>query len=141
MKRQYEKNELLFFSSIIFIIVVILFLVFLINKRVVLYRQFNGIVSKENILEFILTDEELKLFYKNKIIYIDNKKYKFKIARFENDVVEREGKKYNYVYIKTNISNLLKVNDVVKISIMEKSIKSINIFKIIWGGDLNKENR
>lgn len=137
MKKKYEKNDLLFFSSFLFIGLIFLFIIFLLNIKIVLYKQFDGIVSTNNILEFILTDQELQLFYKNNSFYIDSKRYKFKIIKILDNVVEREGKKYNYVYIETNIPSVLKVNDVVRISIMKKSVKSISIFKIIWGGDLN----
>ena len=57
------------------------------------------------------------------------------IIKIDKDILEREGNKYNQVYIKINISNLYKVNDVVNISIMNKCVSSLKIFNIIWEGD------
>lgn len=137
MKKRYEKNDLIVGSSVVFFLIVFLFLIFLIRNHVVLYEKFNGVVSKEDVLQLVLSDEELKLFYKNQVFYIEGKKKKYKILKIEEAVVKRKGDTYNQVFIETNISNMLKVNDVVEISIMKKNVKSINLFKIIWGGDLD----
>lgn len=137
MKKRYEKKDLIVGSSVVFFLIVFLFLIFLIRNHVVLYEKFNGIVSKEDVLQLVLSDEELKLFYKNQVFYIEGKKKKYKILKIEEAVVKRKGDTYNQVFIETNISNMLKVNDVVEISIMKKSVKSVNLFKIIWGGDLD----
>ena len=137
MKKRYEKNDLIVGSSVVFFLIVFLFLIFLIRNHVVLYEKFNGVVSKEDVLQLVLSDEELKLFYKNQVFYIEGKKKKYKILKIEEAVVKRKGDTYNQVFIETNISNMLKVNDVMEISIMKKNVKSINLFKIIWGGDLD----
>lgn len=137
MKKSYEKSEFIIFSIIVFFIIIIFFGVFLINEKVVLYEKFSGIVSSKDILEFVLSNDETKLFQKNKVLYINNKKRKFDILKIDTEVLKREGEVYNYVFVKVDISDLLKVNDIVEVSIMNKSVKSYNIFKIIWEGDSN----
>lgn len=135
MKKNYDNFSKVLIVFFIFLMVVLTIIIFLINKKIVLYKVFNGVVYNEDIIVLVLSDSELKLFNKNKKIFIKNKKNSFEIIKIDKDVLEREGKKYNQVYIKTNISNMHKVNDVIDISIMEKSVSSLKIFSIIWEGD------
>lgn len=135
MKKSYENFSKVFFSFIAFIVSIFLAIIILINKKIVLYEMFNGVLFNEDIIVLVLNNEELKLFNKNKVLYVKGEKKKFEIIKIDKDILEREGKKYNQVYIKINISNLYKVNDVVNISIMKKCVSSLKIFNIIWEGD------
>lgn len=135
MKKSYENFSKVFFSFIAFIVSIFLVIIILINKKIVLYEMFNGVLFNEDIIVLVLNNEELKLFNKNKVLYVKGEKKKFEIIKIDKDILEREGKKYNQVYIKINISNLYKVNDVVNISIMNKCVSSLKIFNIIWEGD------
>ena len=125
MKKSYESFGKVLVGFSCFLICVFITIIIFSNKKVVLYEVFNGVIF----------NDEIKLFNKNKNLYIKNKKKKFEIIKIDKDVLEREGKKYNQVYIKVNISNMYKVNDVVNISIMNKNVSSLKIFNIIWEGD------
>lgn len=135
MKKSYESFGKVLVGFSCFLICVFITIIIFSNKKVVLYEVFNGVIFNENIVVLVLDNDEIKLFNKNKNLYIKNKKKKFEIIKIDKDILEREGKKYNQVYIKVNISNMYKVNDVVNISIMNKNVSSLKIFNIIWEGD------
>lgn len=135
MKKKYESYSGLVIMFCLLMIGIILLIIFLFNRKIVLYKVFNGVVYNEDILVLVLSDEELKLFNKNKKVLIENKSKDFKIMEIVKEVLERDGEKYNQVFLKINISNMYKVNDVVSISIKEKSVGSYKIFKIIGEGD------
>lgn len=135
MKKNYEKKDGFIIICIVFLIVQSLIMIFLFNRRVVIYEKFSGIVSKRNLVLFLLNDDELDLFFKNKVFYVDNRKKKFNIKKVENDVLKKDGVFYNQVFVEVNIPNMYGVNDAIDFSIAEKSVKSIEIFKIIWEGD------
>ena len=105
MKKNYEKKDGFIIICIVFLIVQSLIMMFLFNRRVVIYEKFSGIVSKRNLVLFLLNDDELDLFFKNKVFYVDKRNKKFNIKQVENDVLTKDG------------------------------LKSIEIFKIIWEGD------
>ena len=135
MKKNYEKKDGFIIICIVFLIVQSLIMMFLFNRRVVIYEKFAGIVSKRNLVLFLLNDDELDLFFKNKVFYVNNRKKKFNIKKVENDVLKKDGVFYNQVFVEVNIPNMYGVNDAIDFSIAEKSVKSIEIFKIIWEGD------
>lgn len=135
MKKSYESFGKVLVGFSFFLICVFITIIIFSNKKVVLYEVFNGVIFNKNIVVLVLDNDEIKLFSKNKNLYIKNKKKKFEIIKIDKDILEREGKKYNQVYIKVNISNMYKVNDVVNISIMNKNVSSLKIFNIIWEGD------
>lgn len=135
MKKNYEKRDGFIIAFSIFLIVQSLVMIYLLNRRVVIYEKFSGIVSKKDLVLFILNDEELELFFKNKVFYVCNKKMKFNIKKVESDILKKEGVVYNQVFIETDIPNMYGVNDAVEFSIAKESVKSIEIFKIIWEGD------
>lgn len=135
MKKWYEKKNKSIICSVIFLVLEALFLWFLFNRKIVMYEKFSGVVVKDDLLVFLLSDEQLKMFYKNKIVFVQNKSKKFTIKKVDKNVLKRNGVSYNHVFIKLNISNKYKENDILDVSIMCKSVKSINIFRIILGGD------
>ena len=134
MKKRYEKNELIFITSIFLISIIILFFIFLFKIKLVVYKNISGVVFSDNIVTFLVDDNELKLFYKNQVIYFENKKQKFEFKKIDKNILERDGVKYHYIYLKIVIPKSYKVNDIFNISVMEKNIRCIEMFKIIWEG-------
>ena len=132
MKKRYENKNKIVAVCLIFLVIIFGFGLFLINQKVVLYEKFSGVVSKEDVLVFLISKDELKLFYKNKIVFIENDRKKFVIKKIEKDVVERNGILYSQVFVEVDISNKNKVNDIIDVSLAKRNVKSINIFKIIW---------
>lgn len=135
MKKKYENYDKITFSFVLFLISLLIVCSYFFGNEIVTYKVFSGVVYKEDILVFVLSNEELKLFNKNKKLFIENKSRKFLIKNIEKNVLERNGDKYNQVFINTDISDMYKVNDVINISIMDKRVKCYKIFSIIWEGD------
>lgn len=134
MKKRYEKNELIFIVSIFLISIIILFFIFLFKIKLVVYKNISGVVFSHNIVTFLVDDDELKLFYKNKVVYFQNKKQKFELKKIDKNMLERDGVMYHYVYLEIMIPKSYKANDIFNISVMEKNIRCIEMFKIIWEG-------
>ena len=132
MKRKYEKNSLVIFFSILFFLLVFIILLFLWYKKISVYKIFSGIVYKDNVLEIVVLEEDLQLFYKNKVIYIDDKKVKLDILKVDKNILKRKGNYYSSIFINVEFSNMYKLNDVINFSLREKNIRLIRIFKIIW---------
>lgn len=132
MKKKYEKNELILFFSIMFFILIIIVFIFLWYKKISVYKIFSGVVYKDNVLEVIVSEDDLKLFYKNKVIYIEDKSYKLDILKVNKNILKREEMKYSSVFINIEFTDMYKLNDVIMLSIRDKGVRLIEIFKIIW---------
>ena len=132
MKKKYEKNELILFFSIMFFILIIIVFIFLWYKKISVYKIFSGVVYKDNVLEVIVSEDDLKLFYKNKVIYIEDKSYKLDILKVNKNILKREEMKYSSVFINIEFTDMYKLNDVIILSIRDKGVRLIEIFKIIW---------
>ena len=132
MKKRYEKNKLIVIFCIMFFISIFLFCLFLFNKKVVVYKNISGVVFSDNVVTFLVDDDELKLFSSNDVVYFFGKKLKFKIKQIDKDVLEKNGISYNYLYLKIMIPDNYKVNDLFNVSVVEEYKKCIEIFKIVW---------
>ena len=132
MKKRYEKNKLIVIFCMMFFISIFLFCLFLFNKKVVVYKNISGVVFSDNVVTFLVDDDELKLFSSNDVVYFLGKKLKFKIKQIDKDVLEKNGISYNYLYLKIMIPDNYKVNDLFNVSVVEEYKKCIEIFKIVW---------
>lgn len=121
--------------SFLFGILIFSFIYYSLNKKIFVYKIFSGVVYKNNVIELLLSDDELLLFYKNMNMFIDDNKVKIKIRKVESDVLQRGGVFYNQLFLNIKLNDTYKVNDVVKVSVVQKKMKIFNIFKIIWEGD------
>ena len=121
--------------SFLFGILIFSFIYYSLNKKIFVYKMFSGVVYKNNVIELLLSDDELLLFYKNMNMFIDDNKVKIKIRKVESDVLQRGGVFYNQLFLNIKLNDTYKVNDVVKVSVVQKKMKIFNIFKIIWEGD------
>ena len=119
--RNYEKRSFILILILILLIFIFLFCCLLMFYKIPKYCLINGIIFKDNVVEVMVIDEELKLFYKNKYIYINNKKYNYDISNIMLDVLTQDGKKYNLIYIDCDLKNE-KENDIVKITTTIKTI-------------------
>lgn len=135
MKKMYEKRGFIYFSILILFIVEILFIVFLIKKKIIIYEKFSGVVVKKNMVVFVLNDDELKLFYKNKKIYIDGEVCYFQFNKVIEDILKRDGVIYHQLFIEYDMGDELKENDVVNVTIAKENRSVLNIFRVILEGD------
>lgn len=138
MKKSYEYFSKVKILIILFFIAVFFTGIFMVNKKIVIYKVFDSVLFDKDLLVLVLNDDELKLFQKNNNLYINNEKKSFKVEKIVANVLKRRNKNYSQIFIKVNLNNLLKVNDVVNISIIDKSVRSYEMFKIIWEGEINE---
>lgn len=96
----------------------------------------SGIIMKNNIVIVVLDKEELFNLHKNVYVYHNNKRIKFKIEKNNGAIISKGNKKYYEVLIKLKLPKKYKSNDLVELTIKNKKIISIKIFKLIWDGDL-----
>lgn len=135
MKKRYENFENIVLFSILTLLLIFISIFFINQKRLITYKVFSAVYYDKNIICLVVSNDDVNLFFKNKKLFIDSNKISFEIERVDKDILKREGDIYSSVYIKTNISNMYKINDGIEVSIMNKKINIFNIFKIIWEGD------
>lgn len=135
MKKNYDNFNKCFILLFIFFVYFSFLFIFLFNKKLIIFKVFSGVVFDNNNVLLVLSDKELKIFNKNKKLYINNKSYVFNISKIDNDVLERNGDKYNNVFIEVNLPNMYKVGDVFNLTIMNDRKNLFRIFNVIWDGD------
>lgn len=135
MKKRYESFESIVLFSTLILVLIFISIFFINQKRLITYKIFSAVYYDKNIIVLVVSNDELDLFFKNKKLFIDSKKISFEIDKIDKDILKRKGSIYSSIYIKTNISNMYKINDVIEVSIMDKKINTFNMFRIIWDGD------
>ena len=137
-QNNYEKFSLIIFLIILLIIFELLFIINLIKNKNELYINYSGVVMKNNIGMFIVNNEDMKIFYKNKYLYFNGKKNIYSIEKITKDIIKKDNKKYNEVLLKFKFSKKkYKDNDVIDISIRSEKEPIIDMFKLIWKGENN----
>lgn len=105
------------------------------NYKVYKNKSLTCIVMNKNICLLVLEDKEKELLYKNTKLYVNDKENKFNIIEDNNVVVTNGKKKYKEILIKVDLVKSYKTNDTVNLTIRERKIKLIEIFKVILEGD------
>jgi len=130
--RNYEKNELIIFIILLVFILEVLLGLFLFKYKVYEYKKLTGIVSNKNIVTLIITKKGKKLLNKNKKVYVDSKYLNYKIIEDKGYLTKKNNVKYYEVLIKVKINK--ESNEVIDLSIRDKKIRIIKLFKNIWKG-------
>lgn len=117
--------------SIIVIILFIefLFIVCLFKLNISIYKTYNCVVIKDDLVYLFIDKDDLKLFNSNNYIYYKNRKCRFEIIEVQRNVL----KNYHEIVIKFRFKN--KSYDSVNISIFKKKEKLIRLFDVIWKED------
>ena len=114
---------------IIFIIGLFILLIISCNYKIKEYKEFNLIHLNNNKYELIVNKKDLELLNNNKVIYINNRKYRYKIIEVNRDIIKRDDKKYSEVKISLDKS----INEDIIVSyIFYKNNRLIDIFRIIY---------
>jgi hypothetical protein len=114
---------------IIFIIGLFILLIISCNYKIKEYKEFNLIHLNNNKYELIVNKKDLELLNKNKVIYINNRKYRYKVIEVNRDIIKRDDKKYSEVKISLDKS----INEDIIVSyIFYKNNRLIDIFRIIY---------
>ena len=114
---------------IMFIIGLFILLIISCNYKIKEYKEFNLIHLNTNKYELIVNKNDLELLNNNKAIYINNRKYRYKIIEVNRDIIKRDDKKYSEVKISLDKS----INEDIIVSyIFYKNNRLIDIFRIIY---------
>ncbi len=126
MKNKYEIIQVF----ILFIISILIVIIVSCNIKISTYKVFSLIHLNNNKYELIISNKDLKLFYRSKSLYINNNKYTFKIIEVNTDIKEMNNIKYNELIIKIN--NYKSNNNIVDCSILSNRVRLITIFSSIY---------
>ena len=128
--KKYEKTSLITLTSILTVIISITFLIFLFLKKEFYYIKVNGIIYNTDTIIALIDNNTKRIIYKNNILYIEDKKYSYKIEE------EQEIKKNKLfeVKLKFKFKKKYNQNDLIEIVLMNKKESIISIIKKIWKG-------
>ena len=129
----YEKNKFIAFLVVLLFVLLIGLGFYTWFKRINSYVILEGRVRKSNYIELMIDSRKLDILYKNRSVYIDDKKYKFSISDITKDVLTNKKTKYSLVLIEVKYEGY--DNDYLRLVFNDKKISLSEIFKIIWEGD------
>lgn len=136
-KKNYEKTTGIIVLLAIMILLEIIVITVLYNYKMFNYTIISSIYLDKNSIMTFVDKKERKDLYKNKYLYIDNKKIKYKILKDKGITLKENNKEYYEIYLKLKLKGKYKLNDYIKITIQNKKIRLLEIFKLIWDGDVN----
>ncbi len=132
--RNYEKKDMIIFFMILLLIIEIIVVVILLTVKIEKYQIVSGIVIKDNLALVVVSSDERRIIYSNKILYLNNHKYKYEIVEDRGKVLKKDDGYYQLV-LKFKFNKKYKVNDLLEIVFVKEKMYLIEIFKIIWEGD------
>lgn len=135
IQKKYENLTKIKIITVLLIIIQLIFILLMTNYKVYKDKTLTCIVMNKNICLLVLDDKEKELLHKNMKLYVNNIENTFKIIEDNNVVVTNGKKKYKEILIKVDLVKSYKTNDTVKLTIRERKIKLIEIFKVILEGD------
>lgn len=125
MKNKYEEfNVVIFFLILTFILEIILF-ISLINMKLSTYKVFSGVKGNDNCINVLVNEKELDILRDNKRLFYKNKYHDYEIESVDRESID------NYIMV-TLKSKINSKKSIVDISVLDKKISVIKIFKIIW---------
>lgn len=135
IQKKYENLTKIKIITVLLIIIQLIFILLMTNYKVYKDKTLTCIVMNKNICLLVLDDKEKELLHKNMKLYVNDKENTFKIIEDNNVVVTNGKKKYKEILIKVDLVKSYKTNDTVNLTIRERKIKLIEIFKVILEGD------
>lgn len=132
--RNYEKRCGILFLITIFFIAICGLVIYTIFFKVNSYYLIRGVVFKDDLLQMMVSDKELKILYKNGHVYIKDKEYDYNISDVILNALVKDENNYNIVYIECKLDNE-KENDIVDLVFLDERVYLFKIFELIWKGD------
>ncbi len=128
MKR-YKKYQLLFMFNLFLVILFIVFFIVIFIKKYNEYTKISSIYILDNIVQIVITTDELQQIQKNNYVYLNSKRKKIDIIAITKNVYKRNQINYHQVLIK-----LRPVDEktILNISIFHKKRKMIELFWNCW---------
>lgn len=133
--KKYESFSFIIFICIITFILELIFILILYENKEFKYEKITGTVVKDNIITLVISSTNKKLLYKNKYLYINDKKRKYKIVEERKSYIKQGKNIYYEVLISFKFDKEYKSSDIMSISIKKEKYRIIEIFKLIWDGD------
>lgn len=130
MKLNYKKNQLIISITILLITVQLYFVNYCFNNYIKSYKTITGVVISNNIVQVMVDNDNLKRIYNNKYIFIDNKKYYKENKSITKNIMKKGKTNYHSILLKIKLNKKYKTNDAIIITIYDKKIKIISMFKI-----------
>lgn len=135
IQKKYENLINIKVVTVLLIIIQLIFILLMTNYKIYKNKSLTCIVMNKNICLLVLDSKEKELLYKNTKLFVNDKENKFNIVEDNNVVVTNGKKKYKEILIKVDLVKSYKTNDTVNLTIRERKIKLIEIFKVILEGD------
>lgn len=126
--KNYKKKYLIRYITVLYIFIIVLFILYSLNNYYSKYKIYRGTFLLDNMFEIIVPNKSLKYLEKNKYIYINSIKKKYKIININKNIYKNN----NLVVLKIN--DLINKNKII-VSIYDDKEKLINIFKIFFKED------
>lgn len=133
--KSYEDLFTIKLLILITTIIEIIFVSYLFTNKTYTYIKLDGIVIKDNLINIVVSKKEQKIIDKNKYLYLNNKKIKYKIIEEKLDIIKKDKNKYNQLILEFKFNNKYKANDIISLTFKNKKINFIEIFKNIIEGD------
>lgn len=129
--KNYEKKSAVTFFIAILLLGMFGFIIFTFFYKIPTYHIITGVVFKDDLIEAIVSDNELKQLYQNSTFYIDNVKYKYSIEEVVLKAMVKKHENYHIVYIGCLMRDDGE-NDIVEIVLRDEKVKLFKIFEVIW---------
>ncbi len=130
--KKYEKTTCIFLIIIVLVFVEIILFVNIKSIKVVSYHQIPLILSNEREGYVVVNQKDRMNLYKNKYLYIQNKKIEYEMLE------DQKIKERNEYQITIKLSKKIKQKEMVMMTIENKKISVIDMMINAWGGDKNR---
>ena len=126
-----------FMYTVVFILIILILvlLIFSFSKNIREYKVINSSVVKDDLVEVLVTDKELKMIYDNNYLFLNRRKKLIKIEEVNKSILVRKNKKYHNVLLKLKLNNDVKVNDIKSLVLFNRKVNIFEMIKIIWKGE------
>lgn len=133
--KKYEQQFFVIFACVLIIILEIIFLITIYKYKEYKYEKLTATVIKDNLVVLVISSNTKKVLYKNKYLYLNDKKINYKIIEEKQSVIKNGKEKYYEVLINYKFDKQYKTSDIMFVSIKKEKYRIIEIFKLIWDGD------
>ena len=132
MKRIYEKDQLLIFTTFLFIILELFFFINFCFRDFRTFEMVQGIVVSDGYFKSYVDSKTIKKMKSIRRVYIDNKKYSFEIIDIERKVLKKDKRWYHEILVRCKFPKKYLENDAVTITYESNKKKLYYIFNSCW---------
>ena len=133
--KKYESMTLIRTVIFILFLIVLILVIFSLNKNIRTYKVINSTVFKDDIVEVLVNDRELKMIYDNKYLFLNRKKVLIDIVEINKSVLVRKNKNYHNALLRVKLNKNSKVNDVKSLVLFNRKVNVFEMIRIIWKGE------